>query len=242
MEPALLNFTFCKLTDFFLWLIEMTEECWSNEGNFPTWDRRYLKNTITLVLRSFLRSQRVGTADQTMGEGVSTGRSCYLWGHRQGIPAASTKLTHQLCRLNRLSVLGKWDCWESPKTPSLASVPPECPPLSSEQDISSCCLSWLCPAPWFQLLVSILQCVGSFPFSEYYCFSDLNSHPENLSNRAFVSLFTFLIIYVFSLPNAWRHQIAVKVTAWGKSTSNNDKPLHFSGWKHAIVPRGLRKK
>lgn len=137
---------------------------------------------------------------------------------------------------------GSRGCWESPEMPSPASFPPECLTLLSEQDIKSCCLSWLCPAPWFQSLVSVLQCVGSFPSSEHYCFPDSKSHPENLSNRAFVSLFTFLIIYVFSLPNAWRHQIAIEVTAWGKSKSSNNKPLHSSGWKHAIVPRGIGKK
>lgn len=81
------------------------------------------------------------------------------------------------------------------------------------------------PAPWFQFLVSILQRVGSFLSSEHYCFSDWNSHPENLSTRAFVLLFAFLIIYVFPLPDAWRHQIAVEVTAWGKATINHFTPL-----------------
>lgn len=191
----------------------MTEECQSNQGYF------------------LMRFRDAWRTPHTSPQDLSWDPLRYCWsdnGREVGSEheevliylkalGSSVKLPRQLCGLNRLSVLGKWRHWESPEIPSLASVPPESLTLSSEQDIKSHCLSWLCPAPWFLFFVSVLQCVDSFPSLEHYCFFDSNSHPPNLSNRAFVSLFTFLIIYVFPLPKAWRHLIPTEVTAWGKA-------------------------
>lgn len=119
--------------------------------------------------------------------------------------------------------------WECPTLPSLALVPPERLSVSCEHDTASCCLSWLRPALWFQFLVSIFRCVGSFPSSERDCFSDLNYHPQNLGKKGLCAIACFFkITYVFLTLHSWWHQIAAEVTTWESATVTTTN--HFILW------------
>ena len=61
---------------------------------------------------------------------------------------------------------------------------------------------------------------------------------KNLSNRAFVSLFTFLIIYVFPFPNGWRYPTAMEVTSWGTVRATTTNRFTLLGGNMQLYPEG----
>lgn len=132
--------------------------------------------------------------------------------------------------------------WECPTLPSLALVPPERLSVSCEHDIESCCLSWLHPALWFQFLVSIFRCVGSFPSSERDCFSDFNYHLQNLGKKGLCAIACFSNNICLSHPSYLMTSNCGWSNCMGKRNGNNNEPLHSLGGNLQLHQEKPRKK
>lgn len=116
------------------------------------------------------------------------------------------------------------DRWGFPALPSLALVPPECLSVSCEQDILLFELALPCSMISVPCLCFPMR--GIVSVFRACCFSDLNNHPENLGNKAFVTITCVSNNICLSHPSYLMTSNCSWINCVGKSKSNDNKPLH----------------